>query len=185
MRRGETNMEIQIDIGDDFEQEEISMRSLMKAVCHQLDTDLVEMRSSRRTQDISYKRHVFYYLAQKYSFASYPKIAKFANRDHTSVMHGIKKVKSLYVGDKSFENLVNAIVESARLIDGVENIAVTEEIMERQRRKIEREKEELRKMREKEDRHKRLLSESEGRFRIAIIDGKPMCVPQTARVENE
>ena len=176
-------MEIQIE-DNECAAEEVSMRSLMKAVCHELDTTLVEMRSKRRAHDIAYKRHIFYYLAQKHSLASLPKIGRFMNRDHTSVLHGIKKIRSLYEGDKSLESLTSKIVESARLIDDVSNSAVTEELMEKQRLKKEREEDELRKMREKQDRHKRILSESAGRFKIAIVDGKPMCVPQTAKVSN-
>jgi hypothetical protein len=178
-------MEIHVEIKNDNDVKEVTMRSLLKATCHELDTDSVQMRSKRRTADIAYKRHIFYYLARKHSISSLTSIGKFMNRDHTSVMHGIKKVKSLYENDDWFKSLSSKIVESAEMIDRVNTSETMDEFIRIEESKMNAEKERVRRMREKKDRHNRIISESGGRFKIEIINGKPMCVPHTARVASD
>jgi len=169
---------MEIIVNNDNSFEEISLVSLLKAVCHNLDCTKEEMMSHRKNAGIVYKRHVMYYLAHKYNSSSLTMVGKFMNRDHTSIIHGYRKIERTLEGSDGFEDVIDQIVSDARIID--KNQA--DEVMEaayKQRNEFERRK------KLKSDKIKRnqdIISKSDGEFRIVNIDGKVWCVPKAARV---
>ena len=57
--------------------------------------DAAEMRSERRTAAISWPRHVAMYLARRLTPHSSPVIGRhFGRRDHTTVLHGCRRVEA-------------------------------------------------------------------------------------------
>ncbi len=169
---------MEIIIEDGSESAPITLNSLLKVVCKRFDCTKTEILSHRKNAAIAYKRHVLYYLAHKYTDASLPKIGKFMNRDHTSIIHGYKKVERVFAQDPGFQKAEAEMVSEARDLD---NLNVQEVVEEKARRVLAAEKIEQRR-REKHERHKALLEESEREFKIVSVDGRTWCVPKAARV---
>ena len=61
------------------------------------------MSSARRAQMVARPRQVAMFLSKQLTSRSLPEIGrKFGNRDHTTVMHAIKKIDHLCVSDPGF-----------------------------------------------------------------------------------
>ncbi len=61
------------------------------------------MHSARRARAVARPRQVAMYLAKQLTSRSLPEIGrKFGGRDHTTVMHAVKKVEQLSEFDSSF-----------------------------------------------------------------------------------
>ena len=68
------------------------------------------MHSKRRARDIVRPRQVAMYLAKDLTNHSYPQIgSRFGGRDHTTVMHAVRKVEDLIAEDKQFADDVGMI----------------------------------------------------------------------------
>ena len=69
--------------------------------------------TKKRSNDIAYPRHIAMYLAREVLDESYPRIGEEFNRDHSTVMSAVKKVRKSLQGDKELaeklEDLVNNI----------------------------------------------------------------------------
>lgn len=61
-------------------------------------------------------RHVAFYLCQKMTRLSFTQIGRRLERDHTTVMHGVRRIEEKILVDLVTENAVNAI--KAELISG-------------------------------------------------------------------
>ena len=71
---------------------------------------MADFLSSRRSRHIARPRQVAMYLAKKLTTKSLPEIGrKFTGRDHTTVIHAIKKIEELMNADKKFEYEVQDI----------------------------------------------------------------------------
>ncbi len=53
--------------------------------------DLYDISSARRQRKVVNARYIFYRLCKDFTFSSLDKIGKTVNRDHSSVMHGLKR----------------------------------------------------------------------------------------------
>jgi len=61
------------------------------------------MHSARRARTVARPRQVAMYLSKQLTPRSLPEIGrKFGGRDHTTVMHAVKKVEELCSEDRSF-----------------------------------------------------------------------------------
>lgn len=54
-----------------------------------------DLSSKTRQRDVTYARMVYFYFARDRTNASLSKIGKLANRDHATVLHGVRKYKEL------------------------------------------------------------------------------------------
>jgi hypothetical protein len=64
----------------------------------------IEMISERRAKDVARPRQVAMWLCKRLTTKSLPVIGReFGGRDHTTVMHGVRKVEQLMGEDLSFE----------------------------------------------------------------------------------
>ena len=62
------------------------------------------MTSSRRSINIARPRQVAMYFCKALTTFSYPEIGKaFGGKDHTTVMHAVKKIESLLVVDNKLK----------------------------------------------------------------------------------
>ena len=72
----------------------------MKKVCEHYNLRMSDMVSARRTRSIARPRQMAMYLAKKLTPRSYPEIGrKFGGRDHTTVLHGVRKIEELITQD--------------------------------------------------------------------------------------
>ena len=83
---------------------------ILETVCEEFGVSTDDIKSSRRNQELVYPRHVFMYLCRIIIDMTYEEIAKFLLRkDHTTVMHGYRKVKDEIANNPDFEKRINNI----------------------------------------------------------------------------
>ena len=81
----------------------ISIDDIQKQVAAHFNIRLADMHSARRARSIARPRQVAMYLAKQLTSRSLPEIGrKFGGRDHTTVMHAVRKVEELRDSDASF-----------------------------------------------------------------------------------
>lgn len=71
----------------------ISIAAIQEAVAIRYDIQLADMTSKRRAHAVSHPRMVAMYLARGMTTLSLPEIAFFFEKDHTTVLHGIRWVE--------------------------------------------------------------------------------------------
>jgi hypothetical protein len=73
---------------------------------------LAELRSHRRTAQVVRARQIAMYLAKKLTEQSLPEIGRrFGGRDHTTVLHAVRKIEALVPTDKSIADEIERIKE--------------------------------------------------------------------------
>jgi len=81
----------------------VTIEEIQKRVSDYYNIRVAEMSSARRAQMVARPRQVAMYLAKQLTSRSLPEIGrKFGNRDHTTVMHAIKKIDQLSKADPGF-----------------------------------------------------------------------------------
>jgi chromosomal replication initiator protein len=96
---------------------EVTIGRIQDEVCDRFGLSVQELVSPRRSQAVSYPRHVAMYLSRELTDASLPKIGKeFGGRDHTTVMHATSKITRMISEDRSVYNLVQDL--TARIKQG-------------------------------------------------------------------
>jgi len=78
----------------------ISIEEIQLRVSQHYNIKISEMHSPRRSRSVARPRQVAMYLAKVLTQCSLPQIGrKFGNRDHTTVMHAVRKIEELKVSD--------------------------------------------------------------------------------------
>jgi chromosomal replication initiator protein len=81
----------------------ITIDEIQRRVAEHFNIKLAEMTSSRRSRVVARPRQVAMYLAKHLTQRSLPEIGRrFGGRDHTTVMHAVKKVEELTRTDRAF-----------------------------------------------------------------------------------
>ena len=81
----------------------VTIEEIQKRVAEHFNIRLADMHSARRSRSVARPRQVAMYLAKQLTSRSLPEIGrKFGGRDHTTVMHAVKKVDELRDIDSSF-----------------------------------------------------------------------------------
>lgn len=112
----------------------LHLKSICQAVCEFFDVHESELRGVRRHKRITFARHVFCYIAFEYTDSSKNRIGGFLNRDHTTIIHALKKILRDHEGDLEFTEMCVHISKEAYEID------------EARRQELKREAEELNKI---------------------------------------
>jgi chromosomal replication initiator protein len=94
----------------------ITIEEIQKKVAEHFNIRVADMHSARRARQVARPRQVAMYLAKQLTARSLPEIGrKFGGRDHTTVMHAVKKIEELSAGDSSFAEdveLLRRMIES-------------------------------------------------------------------------
>lgn len=81
----------------------VTIEEIQKKVAEHFNIRIADMHSARRARAIARPRQVAMYLAKQLTSRSLPEIGrKFGGRDHTTVMHAVKKVEELRQSDVTF-----------------------------------------------------------------------------------
>jgi chromosomal replication initiator protein len=81
----------------------ITIEEIQKRVAEHYNIRISDMHSARRARAVARPRQVAMYLSKQLTARSLPEIGrKFGGRDHTTVMHAVKKVEELRSIDASF-----------------------------------------------------------------------------------
>ena len=88
----------------------VTIEEIQKKVAEHFNIRLVDMHSARRARAVARPRQVAMYLSKQLTARSLPEIGrKFGGRDHTTVMHAVKKVEELRSTDNSFHEDVELL----------------------------------------------------------------------------
>jgi len=94
----------------------VSIEEIQRRVAEHFNIKLADMQSPRRARTVARPRQIAMYLAKQLTTRSLPEIGrKFGGRDHTTVMHAVKKVEELCVGDSGFAEDVDLL---RRMLEG-------------------------------------------------------------------
>ncbi len=96
----------------------MSIESIQKEVANFFGIKLQELKSEKKVKNVALPRQVAMYLARRYTGASFPEIGeKFGGKDHSTVIHAVKKIESMIVEDPTLKEMVNAVsrrIDAAR-----------------------------------------------------------------------
>ncbi len=88
----------------------LTVDRIQRAVCEVFSVTPTDMVSKRRARIIARPRQVAMYLCKKLTKRSLPDIGRrFGGRDHTTVMHAVKRIDSLRADDASFNAQIEAV----------------------------------------------------------------------------
>ena len=88
----------------------ITIDEIQRKVAEHYNLRMADMHSARRARNVARPRQVAMYLAKQLTARSLPEIGrKFGGRDHTTVMHAVRKVEELMEGDAQIAQDVDVI----------------------------------------------------------------------------
>ena len=88
----------------------VTIEEIQKRVAEHFNIRLADMHSARRARAVARPRQVAMYLAKQLTSRSLPEIGrKFGGRDHTTVMHAVRKVDELRATDSAFSEDVELL----------------------------------------------------------------------------
>ncbi|HEX9809716.1 MAG TPA: chromosomal replication initiator protein DnaA [Alphaproteobacteria bacterium] len=94
----------------------VTIEEIQKRVAEHFNVRIADMHSARRARAVARPRQVAMYLAKQLTSRSLPEIGrKFGGRDHTTVMHAVRKVEELRATDSTFSEdieLLRRMLES-------------------------------------------------------------------------
>jgi chromosomal replication initiator protein len=94
----------------------VTIEEIQKRVAEHFAIRLADMHSPRRARAVARPRQVAMYLSKQLTSRSLPEIGrKFGGRDHTTVMHAVRKIEELRASDNSFAediDLLRRMLES-------------------------------------------------------------------------
>ena len=88
----------------------ITVDKIQNTVSNFFNIQLTEMLSQRRSRPLARPRQIAMYLAKKMTTRSLPEIGRrFANRDHTTVIHAVKTITRLSEKDDEMKRNVEQL----------------------------------------------------------------------------
>jgi chromosomal replication initiator protein len=94
----------------------ITIEDIQEKVCDYYNVKITDMLSVRRMQAIAKPRQIAMYLSKTLTSKSLPEIGRrFGGRDHTTVMHSVKKVEDTCATDREFANDIEVLRRSLTL----------------------------------------------------------------------
>jgi len=112
------NTEISVDLAKQVlktlvkkeERHVITVESIQKEVVTYFDLRLVDLKSDKKQKKISLPRQIAMYLSRKYTASSFFEIGeKFGGKDHSTVIHAVKKIEELLGKNIALTNSINTI----------------------------------------------------------------------------
>jgi len=93
-----------------YNNKSINVESIQNIVASYFNLNIQEMLSPRRSRSLARPRQIAMYLAKQHTTNSLPDIGrKFSNRDHTTVIHAVKKIDELMKKDNEIRQSVSEI----------------------------------------------------------------------------
>ena len=111
-----SNHEITLDMTQDILKDMLrsfdkrtTIDEIQKKVAEHFNISVKEMQSSRRARTVARPRQIAMYLAKQLTSRSLPEIGRKFDRDHTTVMHAVRKVEELIMEDASLAENVETL----------------------------------------------------------------------------
>ncbi len=91
----------------------VTIDDIQRAVSTHFEVKQLDLVSARRAQAIARPRQVAMYLAKKLTTRSLPEIGrKFGNRDHSTVIHAVRRIEDLRGTDREIDGAVRTLMRS-------------------------------------------------------------------------
>jgi chromosomal replication initiator protein len=92
------------------EPKRVRIEDIQRIVARQYNVSRADLLSSRRTANVVRPRQVAMYLAKILTLRSLPEIGRrFGGRDHTTVLHAVRKIETLASNDAAFAEEIEAL----------------------------------------------------------------------------
>lgn len=121
------NSKISVDLAKDVlknilkdsDKKVISIETIQKEVSNYFGIKVQDLKSDKKQKTISFPRQLCMYLSRRYTGASYPEIGdKFGGKDHSTVIHAVKKIENLIDKDLNIKNTVNSLSTNIEALRG-------------------------------------------------------------------
>jgi len=87
------------------------IEQVQNAIAHNYNITVEDLRSKRKSNDIAIPRQIGMYICRVYLKESLPKIgAEFGGKDHTTVMHAVKKIEKEVASNDQLNIEINKII---------------------------------------------------------------------------
>lgn len=115
-----TNREITVDLASEALKDIISKKQgkhitieiIQDVVASYFNLRVEDLKSQRRTRNVSYPRQMAMYLSRKLTDMSLPKIGEeFGGRDHTTVIHAYEKISDNLNRDESLQHTIDDLTK--------------------------------------------------------------------------
>ena len=97
-------------------EKKVTIDDIQRRVADYYHLKLADLLSARRAREVARPRQVAMYLAKRLTPRSLPEIGRrFGNRDHTTVMHAVKRIDALRAADRELDA---DVAQLSRMLDG-------------------------------------------------------------------
>jgi len=111
----ESSKQILDDILGREKNNKVTIEKIQDVVSNHYSVTPQALRGKRRVKSLSFPRQVAIYLSREYTNLSLKAIGKgFGGRDHSTILHGYEKIRSLITKDKEVKNDINHIIEKIK-----------------------------------------------------------------------
>lgn len=94
---------------------EVTIESIQKTVANHYQIKTNDLKSSKRLKTLVLPRQVAMYIGRKLTSASYPEIgAKFGGKDHSTIIHAIKKIEKKMEDDLHLRTTIEKLIDNIR-----------------------------------------------------------------------
>ncbi len=91
---------------------EITVEKIQKKVAEHFQIKTIELKSSKRLKNIVFPRQIAMYICRNMTSLSYPEIgAKFGGKDHSTIIHAIKKIERIMKEDIQVKKTIEKLIE--------------------------------------------------------------------------
>lgn len=88
----------------------VKIEDIQRVVCKQYNVSKADLLSSRRTRTVVRPRQIAMYLSKTLTPRSLPEIGRrFGNRDHTTVLHAVRKIEEMVKTDRGFADELDVL----------------------------------------------------------------------------
>ncbi|WP_020678235.1 chromosomal replication initiator protein DnaA [Geopsychrobacter electrodiphilus] len=112
------NMEMAKNILKDIlveQNREITIETIQKIVANHFNVKTIELKSSKRLKTLVLPRQIAMYISRKMTSCSFPEIGnRFGGKDHSTVIHAIKKIDQKMVEDIQLKTTVERLMDNMR-----------------------------------------------------------------------
>ena len=88
----------------------ITVEQIQAAVCKKYSITMSQLLSNDKSQAVSTPRQVAMYIARKYTVTKLPAIAKYFDREHPTILHGVRTIEKRIEVEKDLRESVEAIL---------------------------------------------------------------------------
>jgi chromosomal replication initiator protein len=89
----------------------VSIEMIQRAVAAHFGLKVADLKSKNNARRVSFPRQVAMYLCKNLTKASLPEIGReFGGKHHTTVLHSVQKITSLFEKDKQINNTINNLI---------------------------------------------------------------------------